>query len=594
MGYIFQKNDAYELTAMLNASAVEKGDELTYKYCPYCHGGRNKDKQTFSINLKSGAYKCLRTSCGKQGHFAELARDFNFSLLFDDGKKKYKRLAQKKPEYSSPAAVEYMKSRGISEATANAYRITTRKDNAKVLVFPFYDENDMLTAIKYRKTNFDRKRDKNKEWFEKDTKPILFGMSQCVNYSRLIITEGQLDSLTVADCGFKNAVSVPTGANGFTWLTHCWDWIVKFKEIIVFGDLENGRMSLIDEISKRLPQRVKAVRKEDYLGEKDANDIYRKYGKQAIEKCIKNAEVPKLKNVKELSDVRNVDLNALPKIKTNIREVDRVLNGLMFGELILLSGKQGNGKSTFMSQLVCEALEQSESVFIYSGELADYHFKRWLDFQLAGAGSVTSEKNEYGDNVYRIKEEALEKITTWYKGRAYIYDNNFVSDDSSEYESLLTTIENVIKQYGVKLVCVDNLMTAMDTVHEQNNLYLAQSNFVGELKKIAIRYNVVIILVAHPRKSNSGFTNDDISGSADIANKVDVIMSYQRVDNEETYNGKLVITKNRLAGKTAYGDNAIQLLYSDMTKRITSRGSGVRHYGWEYDEIISDDEELIF
>ncbi|MFR5790588.1 MAG: hypothetical protein ACLUFA_09425 [[Clostridium] leptum] len=59
---------------------------------------------------------------------------------------------------------------------------------------------------------------------EKDTKPILFGMKQCVDFGTLVITEGQIDSLTLADCGIKNAASV-TGALGFTWLENCWDWI---------------------------------------------------------------------------------------------------------------------------------------------------------------------------------------------------------------------------------------------------------------------------------------------------------------------------------------------------------------------------------
>lgn len=593
MSYIFKTSDVFDFANVVSAQTKEKGNELFFKYCPYCHGGKAKDKNTFSVNLESGAFKCFRASCGKQGHFVELARDFGFTLDFENEKKQYRRLPQRKP-IPTEYAVEYMKLRGISKETTEKYRLTTQKGNPKVLVFPFYDENDILVSVKYRKTDFDKARDKNKEWFEKDTKPILFGMAQCKGFNRLIITEGQIDSLSVADCGFNNAVSVPTGALGFRWLTVCWQWISKFKEVIVFGDLENGKMSLIDELQKRLPQRVKAVRYEDYLGEKDANDIYRKYGRQAVEKCIKNAEVQKIKNVKELSDVKKVDLNELPKIKTNIRELDKLIGGLIYGQVVLLSGKRGEGKSTFMSQLLCDALDQGESAFIYSGELADYHFKRWLDYQLAGANNIITEINDYGDESYFLPDETAEKISAWYKGRAFIYDNNYLPDDGEEYESLITTVENVIRQYGTRLICIDNLMTAMDTVTEQNNLYLAQSNFVGRLKKIAIKYNVVIILVAHPRKSNQSFSNDDVSGSGDITNKVDIVMSYQRDEKDETYNGRLSITKNRLNGKCVSGDNAIKLIYSEKTKRITSPSSGVRHYGWENTSKVYENEDLLF
>lgn len=95
--------------------------------------------------------------------------------------------------------------------------------------------------MKYRNTKFRKGIDKNKEWSEADTMPILFGMKQCSNFNRLIITEGQIDSLSVAECGFENAVSVPTGATGFTWLANCWDWITQFEEIVVFGDNEHAR-----------------------------------------------------------------------------------------------------------------------------------------------------------------------------------------------------------------------------------------------------------------------------------------------------------------------------------------------------------------
>ena len=342
-------------------------------------------------------------------------------------------------------------------------------------------------------------------------------------------------------------------------------------------------MSLLDPLRQRLPNRILSVRLCDYLGEKDANDILRKFGKQAIITAIENAEPLKLSNVKDLSTVKAVDVNELPKIKTNISSIDRLIGGLIMGQVILLTGKRGDGKSTFMSQLVCEALNQGESVFVYSGELADYHFKRWLDYQLAGSKHIIESQNIYGDPVYTLANDVVERINHWYAGRAYIYDNSYVPDGDNEFESITDTIESVVRQYGVKLVCVDNLMTAMDVVDRQENLYLAQSNFVGKLKKIAVRLNLAIILVAHPRKSNGqDFSNDDVSGSSDITNKVDVVMSYKR-DKTDEHDSLLSITKNRLFGKYASGENAIPLWYSDKTKRVFGKNAAAV-YGWENEE----------
>ena len=76
-----------------------------------------------------------------------------------------------------------------------------------------------------------------------------------------------MDSLSVSNCGIDNAVSVPTGAKGFTWVPYCYDWIVNnFETIIVFGDYEKGQISLLEEISKRFRKKlvVKHVRENDY------------------------------------------------------------------------------------------------------------------------------------------------------------------------------------------------------------------------------------------------------------------------------------------------------------------------------------------
>lgn len=110
-----------------------------------------------------------------------------------------------------------------------------------------------MVSAKYRKMDFVKSRDKNKEWFEADTMPILFGMMQCKDFKRLIITEGQIDSLTVAECGFDNSVSVPNGATGFTWISNCYDWLGRFDEIVIFGDCEKNKITLVDDIVSRFP-----------------------------------------------------------------------------------------------------------------------------------------------------------------------------------------------------------------------------------------------------------------------------------------------------------------------------------------------------
>lgn len=603
MSYEYNKQDVIDFASTVPTEKHEKGGELFFKECPYCHGGSHHDKDTFSINLENGTFYCFRSGCGKKGHFVELARDFGFQLDFGEAKQ-YKQLPQRKIEVR-PAAIKYLESRGISESTCLKYNITTAKDNKNVLVFPFYDENGVLQFVKYRKTDFDRAKDKNKEWSEAGAKPILFGMQQCKDFGSLIITEGQIDSLSVAECGFDNVVSVPNGARGFTWYQHCAEWLDKFKEIIVFGDNEHGQITLVTELQARVSQKLKVVRVVDYLGEKDANDILRKYGKNAVVEAVNNAEIPKLKNVKNLSDVKSVNLQDIPKIKTGLYKLDRVIGGLYLGQVSLWSGKRGEGKSTLASQVIAEAIEQDCNVFVYSGELPDFHFKRWLDMQLAGPDHLTENKDQFGETYYGIPEDVQKKINDWYNDKIYIYDNAYIPESEHETETLLTTVEKVIKQYDTKLICLDNLMTAMEQVDGTENLYTAQSNFVWSLKNLALRYNVHIMLVAHPRKTQNGeMTNDDIAGSGDITNKVDTVIFYGRQNSVDDGMGHISVTKNRLTGRLAVGKNIIESQYSRSSKRIaTANQDASRTYGWEKMRqsecdggfyVISEDAECPF
>lgn len=585
--YDFKSKDVFDFASFIGAETKQKGNELFFKYCPQCHGGGD-DKDTFSVNLQTGAFKCFRASCDYHGHFVELARDFGYKLE-DEQERKYRRLPQPKIE-SKPKAIEYLESRGISAEVAKRYKITTQTHNDNILVFPFYDDQNVLQFVKYRKTNFDKRFDKNKEWCEAETMPILFGMAQCEDFTRLVITEGQLDSLSLATCGIKNAVSVPTGALGFTWLANCWDWINKFQEVVVFGDYEKGKITLIETLEKRLQMKVKCVRPQDYLCEKDANDILRKYGKEAIIRAVEDAELRDVKYVKRLATVEAVNLRDLPKIRTGIRPLDRVCGGLLRGHVVLLSGKRGEGKSTFMSQLVAEAIEQDNAVFVYSGELPNYHFKNWLDLQIAGANHICTTRNEYNDEEYYLTEGCVKKINAWYYDKAFIFDNSAVSDD--EYEGLIKVMVDAICRYDIKLVCIDNLMTAMDG-DPNTDIYRQQSAFVKKLEKLAQQYDVAIILVAHPKKSSAAFDNDTVSGSSDITNAVSFVFNYQRADEGDECNSYLMVTKNRMNGKLMTGDNAIPLYYSQKSKRISANPNEVKEYGCfksaeKYDDLEWD------
>lgn len=186
-------------------------------------------------------------------------------------------------------------------------------------------------------------------------------------------------------------------------------------------------------------------------------------------------------------------------------------------------------------------------------------------------------QNRYGDKNYSVSKTNRALIGEWYRGKFYLYDN--ASLDGEEKESLCHTVELVIQQYGVRVILLDNLMTALDLeAIPGSDKYERQSLFVKKLSRIALKYNVLILLVAHKRKNNY-FTNenDEVSGSGDVTNLALLTLSYERGKDLLDSQRVCKVSKNRLFGKVHL--EGWVLNFQEKSKRIY--GDDVNYeYGW--------------
>ena len=574
--YEFKKEDAYRFARTVGATTRVRDNELNFKVCPFCKGTGRDNEYKFSINLSTGLFNCLRSSCGRTGNMVQLAQEFkDFSLgreIDDYYIPKPERKAFRKPKepiVSKPKAIEYLGSRGISEETVKRYSITVHKDHDYILMFPFYDDEDNLFYVKYRNMNYKKGDKGNKEWCQKGGTPILFGMKQCNRDNRtLIITEGQIDALSVIESGVENTVSVPMGVNNFTWVPHCWNWINdNFDTIIVFGDNEKGHITLLEDIKKRFKRlTIRCVREEDYKNCKDANAILQKYGKTQIITCVENATIVPVNAVIQLADVEYVNIYKLEKIRSGFQQLDKLLvGGIPFGGIVLISGKSGKGKSTLASQIIMNALRQGYICFAYSGELPNSIFRAWIDYQVAGSRHIIEQEGYFKEKQYVIDKKDRDIMTEWYRDRFYLYDNQDINDELTD---LLKIIEKVVMQYGVRVILIDNLMTAMsETDVKGENELDKQKNFVNSLRNMGRSYNILILLVAHKRKNSQGSENgDDISGSANIYNMALMNISYDSDSDIEQDERKIKVTKNRFFGKIDVNGFVVQ--FEEKSKRI--------------------------
>lgn len=556
-----------------------KGGELIPLLCPFCHGGENRDKNTFALNEVNGTYNCKRGSCGKQGNFAQLLRAFGI-----DGGNKYKR-PEKTPRPATDAAKNYLALRGISEKTAAAYGVGV--DGQGNLLFPYYDERGEHVFNKFRYPRKLRDGDR-KAWREDGTKPVLFGMHLCDPDKPLTICEGEFDALACHEAGIPNAVSVPSGADDFTWLDTCWEFVGRFGKIYLFGDNDAPGREMIRRLSVKLSgSRVYVV---EHL-EKDANALLHAHGAEAVKAAWEAAKEIPVVGLLNLADVAPLDVANIDRVRTSIDKLNRQIGGFMMGDVTVWTGKRGEGKSTLMSQILLDAVEDGKRVCAYSGELRADRFQYWVDLQAAGPRHVQTYTDPTdGHAAYYVPPLIRDMIHAWYDGKFWLYDNTAALQD--EQVTVLAVFEQAARRYDCRVFLIDNLMTVDYGNLPERDYYQQQTRFINQLATFANLYNVHVHLVAHPRKTREVNDSDEVSGSGNITNRAANVIAVNRSGKEAIgFDTSIDVLKNRWEGKTG----AIGLCYDKASRRLYDAAAGPdREYGWERINFVEVEQTDVF
>ena len=531
----------------------------------------SESNPSMSFDSKKKKFKCF--SCGQsydifthyQGYYNKsfleaikaIVSDFglNIDLFIKESERKPKKAPTVHNAYTDKVQT-YCEKRNISKRTMDYVGV---KEKDGVVVFEYRNELGEHVSNKYRRTKVSKG---PKMWFEKDTNiNTLFNMDK-VNISEpLLITEGEFDCLSAIEAGFQNAVSIPSGVNGTNeWLTSNWTFLEQFEEIIIWFDSDDAGLKGSREVCNRLNNNsVKVV---NCIECNDINELLHSKGKKAVKDYINKAQTPVIEDVFTLDSIEDFNIYEAEKLKTGIYAIDEKIVGMVYGSLNVFSGRNGAGKSTILNQIyVGEVLKQGQKVFIASGELVASNVKDWLISTLANENDFETRETVDGVKYKRVSKFARDNIVENIKDKVFLYGS-----DDYRINSILLKMEMLAKRFGVKVFCIDNLMVIEE---DEKDEYKAQTSVVKKLKNFAKKYNVIVHLVAHPRKSlNSDINKDDVAGSANITNLADYVTTIERKFNEDGTDDitKLSILKNRHTGKNA----AVELKYDDIRHRFYS------------------------
>lgn len=289
-----------------------------------------------------------------------------------------------------------------------------------------------------------------------------------------------------------------------------------------------------------------------------------------------------------MSDIKNYDPTKVVSIPTGFPQLDRAIGGLAMGEVTLVSGTNGSGKSSWLNVLSLNAIQRNFKVAIWSGELPADKLKKWINQIAAGKNFV--ERNPSNENDYNPTNSTVSKIDKWDEGKLFLYNNNY----GCKFEQILNDMKEIIASQGVTLLIVDNLM-ALDIDGQAGDKYNKQKLFILEICSMAKKLNVHIIMVAHPRKENGLLRKESISGTGDLSNAVDNVIICHRCGEDFTkkateffgkdkalrysgYSNIVEVCKNRSFGVNDY---LVGMYYEVESKRFKNYEAEYICYGWQ-------------
>lgn len=477
--------------------------------------------------------------------------------------------------------IDYMARRKISKKTLDDWKVKQSTWNGQgVYVFQYFNEKDELEYVSYRGLG----KGALKGGCEKNSKPILWGMWHINKDKPMIITEGQPDAMAVWEAGERNVVSVPNGSNNFQWIDNCWEWLQDIKEIIVFADNDKPGLKMAEEIKSKL-NNVKVIEGYKY---KDANEVLYFQGKNQVIELIEEVKNTTPKGLLDLSEVeyQSSMRGEQETVETGFYEYDKHIEDWKMEEITIITGRNNEGKTTFISQIIAHCIKKDVKTFLYSGEMSENKIQDWLYRQIIGNKQdyLRTIITKYGDKK-EPRPEVVNAIKQWHQGKLFLYDRN-EEEITGELDSFFKVMELARKRYGAKLFIIDNLMAILEENAE--SLYSDQANFVQRCKNFAISNKCHVVLLTHPNKlgakelynaSTGNIDKSNISGSGNIGNKADNIIAVERDwGDDRSCDCFITSLKDRETGQRKmmmYNFSSQTLrFYNNVTKENTS-------YGWE-------------
>ncbi len=429
----------------------------------------------------------------------------------------------------SEKGCQFFRARGIDPEFAKQQGVFSLKQrNGKECIGFVYQEGGLDHSVKTRGTDV-----KQFAATPAGAKQIPYNADVIGKYPYWVITEGEPDALSFIVAGIKSSSSTPNGGGPreLKWLEAYKKQLEQVETIYIATDNDTKGDELAAVLIAELGS--KRCRRVNFGEYKDANELLVAKGANALVQALEDATEIPIPNVLSLNydDFESYLVHGgMRGERLGFDPMDDVVRWRL-GSFVVVTGIPGHGKSEFVDFLTLRLNRMHGwKIGVYSPENqpAEYHMSKL-------SSKITGRKF----NMESLASGDLKAVYDDIK-RNYF----FVNPAISSVDAILKTCEELVLREGVQVITIDPFNTLEYKRMQGENETEYINHLLGVLTAFARKYNVLIILIAHPRKmevlnSAAGAkrykepTMYDISGSSHFFNRADVGVVVYRSGKEE-------------------------------------------------------------
>jgi len=458
-----------------------------------------------------------------------------------------------------------LKARGISEETCKKFKYYVGEYKGKPCQVACYcDDKGIIVGQKVRFP------DKSFVTFGKLSNDNLYGAHLWSSGKMIVITEGEIDCLTVSQLQGNQwpVVSIPNGAQSAKKVVEKnLEYLSNFEKVILMFDMDEPGRKACEECAKVLPMGKAYIAN---LPLKDPNEcLLSGKGKDVIQ-AIWNAKPYRPDGIVSGIDLYEKCVTDIDDLNDSVEypweALQNKTKGARHGELYVFTSGSGMGKSTILRELeyyfgvvkreLCGIVALEESTRKTGLELMSIHVNKRL---ILNPDAITSEQ----------RGEAFNQ--TIGNGRFFLYDH-FGSLDSS---NLLSKLRYMIVALGCKRIFLDHIsivVSGMDN-DEDGGERKAIDKLMTNLRSLVEETGCTMFVVSHlKRPEKKGHEEggqvslSQLRGSGGIAQLSDMVIGLERNQQGDTPNVlTLRVLKNRFSGDTGVSG---YLYYDSETGRL--------------------------